>query len=327
MKRRAFIAGLGGAAAWPLVARAQGERARRIVIISGLAENDPREQGQLAVFRDGLRKLGWLNGQNIQIETLWRAASIERATAFVAGLVQNPPDIVVAGTLQAFLAMRREAGAIPMVFINLPDPVVMGFVANLGKPEGNFTGFTAYEFVTAAKWVQTLKELAPHVSRVAMILANSTQPVGENFYRAMEGAATSLGVETTAIRIDSAADVQAGVDAFARQPNGGLVMAADAGTSQRALVIDLAARYRLPAIYPNRGSVDEGGLAFYGIDFQDQYRGAATYVDRILRGAKPADLPIQAPTKFELVINLKTANALGLEISPQLLARADEVIE
>ena len=256
MKRRTFIAGLGGAAAWPLVARAQGERARRIVIISGLAENDPREQGQLAVFRDGLRKLGWLNGQNIQIETLWRAASIERATAFVAGLVQNPPDVVVAGTLQAFLAMRREAGAIPMVFTNLPDPVVMGFVANLAKPEGNFTGFTAYEFVTAAKWVQTLKELAPHVSRVAMILANSTQPVGENFYRAMEGAATSLGVETTAIRIDSAADVQAGVDAFARQPNGGLVMAADAGLSQRALVIDLAARYRLPAIYPTRWAVD-----------------------------------------------------------------------
>ena len=174
MKRRAFIAALGGAAAWPLVARAQGERARRIVILSGLAENDPREQGQLAVFRDGLRKLGWLNGQNIQIETLWRAASIERATAFVAGLVQNPPDIVVAGTLQAFLAMRREAGAIPMVFINLPDPVVMGFVANLGKPEGNFTGFTAYEFVTAAKWVQTSQGIGPARSRIVMILANSS---------------------------------------------------------------------------------------------------------------------------------------------------------
>jgi putative tryptophan/tyrosine transport system substrate-binding protein len=212
-----------------------------------------------------------------------------------------------------------------MVFVNLPDPVVMGFVANLGKPEGNFTGFTAYEFITAAKWVQTLRELAPHVSRVAMVFANSTQPVGENFYRAMQSAAGSLGVESTAIPIDSAADVQAGIAAFARQPNGGLVMAADAGLGQRALVIDLAARHQLPAIYPTRWAVDEGGLAFYGIDFQDQYRGAATYVDRILRGAKPADLPIQAPTKFELVINLKTAKALGLEVPPALLVRAEHL--
>jgi len=214
-----------------------------------------------------------------------------------------------------------------MVFTNLPDPVVMGLVANLAKPDGNFTGFTAYEFVTAAKWLEVLKELAPQVTQVAMILNNASQPVGENFYRAMQGAAGRFGVETTAIRIDGAADVQAGIDAFALQPNGGLVMAADSSFRYRALIIDLAARHQLPAVYPFRNIVREGGLAFYGIDFNDLYRGAATYVDRILRGAKPADLPIQAPTKFELLINRRVAKALGLTVPLSLIGRADEVIE
>ena len=214
-----------------------------------------------------------------------------------------------------------------MVFINLPDPVGMGFVSNLAKPDGNFTGFTAYEFVTAGKWLEVLKELAPHVTRVAMIIANSSRPVGEGFYRAVQNAAGSLGVETTLIRSDGPADVQAGIEAFAVKPNGGLIMAADAGRGNRGAVVEMAARHQLPAVYPFREIVHEGGLAFYGIDFNDLYRGAPTYVDRILRGAKPADLPIQAPTKFGLEINLKVAKALGLTIPSSMIMRADEVIE
>jgi putative tryptophan/tyrosine transport system substrate-binding protein len=317
VKRREFIAALGGAAAWPAVARAQqGERKKRIVVLSAFADSDTDGQAQLQVFRDGLSELGWIEDRNVHIETLWRAGSSERASAFVSGLVQNPPDIVIAGTLQVFLAMRRDASTIPMVFTNLPDPVAMGFVKNLAKPDGSFTGFTAYEFSTAGKWLEVLKELAPRVSRVAMTLANASQPVGENFYRAMQGAGRSLGVETTAIRVNSVSDVEVGISAFAGQANGGLVMAADAGLGQRALVIELAARYRFPAIYPLRQIIEEGGLAFYGIDFRDLYRGVAIYVDRILRGARPAALPIQAPTKFQLVINMQVAKALGLDIPP-----------
>jgi putative tryptophan/tyrosine transport system substrate-binding protein len=328
VKRREFIAGLSGAAVWPIMAtRAEQDRVRRVVSLSALAEDDTGGQTQLAVLRDGLSKLGWVDGRNVRIEALWRAASIERANAFVAGLVQNPPDVVVAGTLQVFLAMRRDASAIPMVFTNLPDPIVMGLVTNLAKPDGNFTGFTAYEFSTAGKWIEVLRELAPRVSRVAMVMANATQPVGEYFYRAMQAAAGSLGTETVAIRASTASDIRDGIEAFARQPNGGLVMAADGGLGQHGLVIDLAARYQLPAIYPVRQIVDEGGLAFYGIDFLDLYRNATIYVDRILRGARPSELPIQAPTHFQLVINMKVAKTLGLDIPPSLLVSADEVIE
>jgi putative ABC transport system substrate-binding protein len=212
--------------------------------------------------------------------------------------------------------------------VNLPDPVGMGIVSNLANPEGNFTGFTAYEFAMAGKWLEVLKELAPPVTRVAMTFGNAARQVGEGFYRSLQTAAAPLGIETTAIRFDTAADVQSGIDAFALKPNGGVVMAAEAGSIQnRALIIELAARHRLPAVYPFRNVIDEGGLAFYGIDFIELFRGAATYVDRILRGAKPSDLPIQAPTKFNLALNLRTAKALGLEIPLLLHARADEVIE
>ena len=292
------------------------------------AESDQQQQATVSVFRDGLRKLGWIDGQNVRIEVMWGAAPPERARAYVAELITSRPEVVVCGTLQAFIAMRQDGNSIPMVFFNLPDPVVMGIVSNLAKPEGNFTGFTAYEFAIAGKWLEVLKELAPHVLRVAMILGNSTQPVGENFYRRLQAAAGSFGVETTAIRIDTAADVKAGIDAFTLKPNGGLVLAADAGGfANRALVVELAAHHHLPAIYPMRNAIEDGGLAFYGIDFLDMPRGAATYVDRILKGEKPADLPVQAPTKYELVINLKTANALGLTVPQTLLARANEVIE
>jgi len=329
MRRREFISLFGGmAAAWPLAARAQQQdRVRRVVNLEAGPESDPIGREQNAILRDELRKLGWIEGRNFKFEVLWQAAKAEQAKAYVAGILTNPPDVVVASTLQVFFAMRRDASAIPMVFTNLPDPVGMGFVTNLAKPDGNFTGFTAYEFVTAAKWLEVLKELAPHVTRVAMIIANSSRPVGEGFYRAIQKAAESLGVETTLIRSDGPADVQAGIDAFAVKPNGGLLMAADAGRINRGTVIEQANRHQLPAVYPYRGIVDEGGLAFYGIDFNEQYRGAATYVDRILRGAKPADLPIQAPTKFELEINLKVAKALGLTISSSMIMRADKVVE
>ena len=312
VRRRELIRLAGAMSAWPLTARAQQTGVGRVVLLSALAHDDPREQAQLDVFRHGLRDLGWIEGQNLRIETLWNAASPDHAKTYVAEIAGNPPDVVVAGTLQVFLAMRRSARAIPMVFVNLPDPVVMGFVENLAKPDGNFTGFTAYEFVTAAKWLEVLKELAPNVSRVAMILAKWTQPVGDDFYRAMQTAAGSLKVETAAIRIGEAADLRAGIDAFALQLNGGLILAADAGLGYRALVIDLAARHKLPALYPIPQAVREGRFAFYGIDFLDLYRGAASYVDRVMRGTKPADLPIQAPTKFQLAINLKTARELRL---------------
>ena len=327
MKRREFIAMVGAAVAtWPVTAHAEQGR-RRVVLISALPEKDAREQDQLNAFRDDLRKLGWIDGQNVVFETYWSAAGAERAKAVVAEIARTPPDVVVAGTLQAFFAMRSDASNVPMVFINLPDPVRMGFVKSLAKPEGNFTGFTAYEFVTAGKWLEVLKELAPHITRVAMIVGNATQPVGDNFYSAMQASAASLGVEATEIRAGGPADVETGIKELASGSNAGLVMAADAGLAFRSLVIDLAARYKLPAIYPARQIVDEGGLAFYGINFTDLYHGAAIYVDRILRGAKPAELPIQAPTKFQLVINRKVAKALDLPIPMSLLGRADELVE
>jgi putative tryptophan/tyrosine transport system substrate-binding protein len=328
VRRREFIAALGSAAAWPVGARAQNDRVRRVVVVMAGSESDPQQQLSVTVFRDGLRKLGWIDRQNIRLEILWRGASAEAAKAYVAEIAAHAPDVAVMTTLQGFLAMRRDASLIPMVFVNLPDPVVMGLVSTLANTSENFTGFTAYEFATAGKWLQVLKELAPHVTRVAMTFGNATKPVGENFYRALQTAAGSLGVETTAIRIDSPADVQSGIDAFAVKPNGGLVMAAEvASVVNRALIVELAARHSLPAVYPFREIINEGGLAFYGINFLDLYRGAATYADRILRGTKPADLPIQAPTKFDLAINLKAAKALGLDVPPSLLARADEVIE
>jgi putative tryptophan/tyrosine transport system substrate-binding protein len=327
MNRRAFLATLGTGAMWPIAVRAQQRPVKRVVVLSALSENDPDEQAQFAVFRDGLTYLGWVAGQDIHFERVHNADTAERTTLLVARIVQNPPDVVVANASHVFREMQTQAGAIPVVFTNLPDPVGMGLVVNLSKPGGNFTGFTTYEFAIAGKWLQLLRELAPRVSRVAMILANSPQPTGETFYRAMQVAARPIEVETTAIRVESGADVRAGIDTFAIEPNGGLLIAPDAAIDQCGMVIDLAARHQIPAIYPVRQAVHRGGLAFYGVDLHDQYWGAAAYVDRILRGAKPGDLPIRAPTNFELVVNGKAAKALGLTIPLSLRARADEVIE
>jgi putative ABC transport system substrate-binding protein len=229
MRRRDFITLVGGAATTlPLAARAQQQdRVRRVVSIEAAGESDPTGREQIATLRDGLRKLGWIEGRNLEFKVLWQASKAEQAKAFVAQLSANPPDVVVASTLQAFFAMRRDASAIPTVFTNLPDPVGMGFVSNLAKPDGNFTGFTAYEFVTAGKWLEVLKELAPRVTRAAMIIAKVTRPAGEGFYRAMQATAGPLGIETTLIPVDSPTDMQAGVEAFATKPNSGLIMAAD----------------------------------------------------------------------------------------------------
>jgi putative tryptophan/tyrosine transport system substrate-binding protein len=307
MKRREFIAGVGSAAAWPLIARGQ-DRIRRVVVVMIGREDDAGEQQRVVLLRDGLRKLGWNEGQNIQLEFLWRGVSSEAAMRYVGEIAAKPPDVVVTTGLNGFLAMRRDASSIPLVFVNLPDPVIMGVVPSLTNPGGNFTGFTAYEFSIAGKWLQILKELAPHITRVAMTFGTAASAVGENFYRSLQAAARSSGVETTAIRINSSVDIQYGIDAFAAQPNGGLIN-------------------RIPAVYPDRDFVENGGLAFYGLDFLNLYRGAAIYVDRILRGTKASDLPVQAPTKFELVINRRAANTIGLEIPTGLLVRADEVIE
>jgi putative tryptophan/tyrosine transport system substrate-binding protein len=279
------------------------------------------------LFRDTLRQLGWSEDQNIRIEIVWAGFGADLAKPFMAEIATRPPDVVVTTGIYTFLAMRQDAPSVPLVFVNLPDPVVMGLVPALTNSGGSFTGFTAYEFSISGKWLQVLKELAPHVTRVAMTFRNGN-PVGENFYRSLQAAAGSLDVETTPIRIDDPADIRAGIDAFAVEPDAGLIAAAEAGSIvNRAVIIESIARHRLPAVYPIRDFVEDGRLAFYGMNFLNLSRGAATYVDRILRGTGPGDLPIQTPTKFDLVINLKTARALGLDIPPSLLARADEVIE
>jgi putative tryptophan/tyrosine transport system substrate-binding protein len=330
MRRRDFIAGLGSATAWPLTASGQQtNKLKRVVVAMTGPENDPSEQRSLKLFRDGLQKLGWSEGQNILIEVIWKGVNPATAKLYVSDISANPPNAVVTTNLPGFLAMREGASSVPLVFVNLPDPVLMGLVSTLTNSGGNFTGFTAYEFSIAGKWLQVLKEVAPETTRVAMTFGNLTSVVGERFYRSLEAAAGPLGIETTAIRINAIADIQSGIDAFVHKPNGGLLAAAEVGSIvNRSTIIELASRYRIPAVYPHRRFVDEGGLAFYGLDFPTSlYRGAASYVDRILRGTKPSDLPIQAPTQFQLVINRRAAKTIGLEIPSTLLARADEVIE
>ena len=327
IRRRELLAALGGAAAWPLVARAQQDRIRTIGVLMTGAGTSPDMQMRLGVLRDGLQKLGWSEGRNLRLEVRWQASSVDGANAAVAELVKLAPDVILTGTLNGFTALRRETSTLPIVFFNLPDPVALGLVPTLASSGSNITGFTAYEFSTAGKWFAILNELNPRLKNAAFILATS-DPVGEGFFRSFAAAATASSVEPIPIRVADVADLEPAITQFAAKPDGGLACAAIAITlRERATIISLAARHRLPAIYPFRESALDGGLVFYGIDFLDLYRGAASYAGRILRGAKPADLPIQAPTSFDLLINLKTAKALGLDIPPTLLARADEVIE
>jgi putative ABC transport system substrate-binding protein len=331
MKRREVIALLGGAvmpALWPLAARAQPAIKRIGVLIPAVA-NDSESQERIGALQKGLQDLGWTEGKDYRFEFRWPGPGAERIRAHAIELVGLAPDLIVTGSVVAAQVMLQESRSIPIVFANISDPVGVGLIPSLAYPGRNITGFTAFEYTTAGKWLETLMEIAPHIMRVAVVFgATEIGPHGENFFRAIQAAAPSFNVNVTAIRVRNSADIEPAVDQFAATPNGGLIGAAEPGAIRnRDLIIGLAARHHLPAVYPFRFFVEEGGLASYGIDLNDQYRRAASYVDRILKGANPADLPVQAPDKFELIINLKTAKALGIDIPESFLLRADEVIE
>jgi putative tryptophan/tyrosine transport system substrate-binding protein len=329
MRRREFIAFLGGAAvAWPITARAQQpERVRRIGVLQASNGNDPEWQRRTAVFVQDLQKLGWREGANLVIDYRWAGDNSERIRLYAAELVGLKPDVIWTSGGLTLLSLKRATRTIPIVFTTVYDPVGSGYVASLAQPGGNITGFTLGEFSMGGKMLEILKEAAPQVSRVAVIL-NLEQPAQVAMWRAIEAMAASFGVRLTATDVQDSAEIESAIEAFAREPNGGLIVLPGPITiNHRELIIALAARHRLPAIYGYRFFVTSGGLVSYGADPYDQSRQSAVYVDRILKGAKPEDLPVQQPTKFDLVINVKTAKALGLTISPTLLARADEVIE
>jgi putative ABC transport system substrate-binding protein len=328
VKRRDFITLLGGAvAAWPLAARAQqGERMRRIGVLWYLGADDAEGQARLAALAQALKQLGWSEGGNLRIETRWATADdIRRHAAELAALA---PDVLVAATGTATVAALQQATrTVPIVFVTVVDPVGAGFVTSLAHPGGNATGFTVYEYSMSGKWLELLKEIAPRVTRAA-VLRDPAVASGIGQFGAVQIVAPSLGVEVSPVDVRDAGEIERAVTAFARESDGGLIVTGSAAAIvHRELIARLAARNRLPAVYPGRYSVTAGGLISYGPDLIDQFRRAAGYVDRILKGEKPAALPVQAPTKYELVINLKTAKALGLEVPPSLLVRADEVIE
>jgi putative tryptophan/tyrosine transport system substrate-binding protein len=328
MKRREFITLLGGAAAWPLAARAQqGERVRRIGVLLNFAADDPLGQARNGVFLQGLQQAGWTIGRNVQIETRWAAADADRLRTYAAELVALAPDVIL-GTGNAGVApLLHATRTVPIVFVIVPDPVGAGFVDSLAQPGGNATGFTSFEYGLSAKWLELLKEVAPSVTR-AGVLRDPALASGPAQFAAIQSMAPSLGVEVSPVNVRELAEIERAIAAFARSANSGLIVTGSALVAfHRHRIALAAARHKLPAVYPERSYVHDGGLISYGPDFLDQYRRAAGYVDRILKGDKPADLPVQAPTKYELIINLKTAKALDLDMPASVLARADEVIE
>jgi putative ABC transport system substrate-binding protein len=326
IERREFLATLGGAAAWPLAARAQQpERARRIGVLMNLAADDPQALSRITAFVQGLQQLGWTEGRNMRIDTRWGAGDAARFHRYAEELLALAPDVILASGTPAIQALQQATRTVPIVFAVVGDPVGMGLVASLARPGGNITGFTPMEFGFGAKWLELLKEIAPRVTRVA-VLRDLT--IGPAQLSAIQAVAPSFGVELSAVGVREASEIERAVAAFARSSNAGMIVTASTSAAvQRDLIVTLAARHRLPAVYPFRYLVTSGGLISYGANTIDIYRHAAGYVDRILKGEKPGDLPVQAPTKYELVINLKTAKALGLEVPATLLARADEVIE
>ena len=327
MTRRAFITLLGGAAAaWPLAAGAQ-ERMRRIAVLMNLASDDSEGQDRVAAFMQGLQESGWVVGRNVRVDYRWASGDTNLFRRYAAELVALTPDVILSASGSALPFLLEATRSIPIVFAQTADPVGSGFVASLAKPGGNATGFTQIDFGMTGKWLELLKQIAPNITRAAVI-RDARDPAGLGQWGAIHAVAPSLGVEVSPVNAHDANEMQRAVTAFARSPNGGLVVTASAPTAvHRETITMLAARHRLPAVYPFRYHSTVGGLISYGPDPIDQYRRAAGYVDRILKGEKPSDLPVQAPTKYELVINLKTAKALGLEVPPTLLARADEVIE
>jgi putative ABC transport system substrate-binding protein len=326
--RRAFIMLLGGAAAWPLAAGAQqGDRVARIAAWIGGAANDQEAQARAATFRDSLRELGWVEGRNLRIEYRWAINSPEQNRVDAAALVALNPEVIMSTGAPALAALHGQTRTIPIVFVFVTDPVRDGFVASFANPGGNITGFTIFEHSFAGKWLEMLKDAAPSMTRVA-VMQNPDHPAWTTYLRAIDTVAPTLGVEVTPAPVNNAADIEHALDAFARRQNGGLlVLPSSIGVSHRDLIARVAARHRLPSIYSERSFPTAGGLMSYGVVRNVPYRQAANYVDRILKGAKPSELPVQASAKFELVLNLKTAKTLGLDISPSLLARADEVIE
>jgi putative ABC transport system substrate-binding protein len=328
VKRRQFITLLGGAAAWPLVARAQqGERMRRVGVLMGITESDPEGQARVAAFQEALQKLGWTDGRNIRIDRRWGGGDADRLRAGAAELVGMKPDAIAAGGASALAALLKTTRIVPIVFVGVTDPVGAGFVESMAHPGGNATGFTQFEYGISGKWLELLKQIAPRVTRAAVI-RDSDAAAGIGQLAAIQSVAPSVGVELSPVGVRDAGEIERAITAFARGSGGGLIVVSGATTARhRDLIITLAARHRFPAVYPFRYYATSGGLISYGPDTIDPYRRAAGYADRILRAANPADLPVQAPTKYETVLNLKTAKTLGLTVPDSVLARADEVIE
>jgi putative ABC transport system substrate-binding protein len=331
VKRREFMMLLGGAAAWPLAARAQ-QRAhiRRLGVLSGYSESDPDARARLAGFQQGIKELGWIEGRTLHTEYRWSRGDSDRARTLARELVELQPDVILCETTSVVAALKQATRTVPIVFTNLSNPVGSGFVANLARPGANITGFTNFESSMGGKWLELLKEIAPDISRVAIMFNPIVSPhIAGGYYRdAIETAAKSLAVDQVTAPVLDAEDIERAIDALAREPHAALIVLPDTFTLvQRDLIIGLAAKQRLPAVYSFRLFAAAGGLLSYGINPTDQYPRAASYVDRILRGEKPADLPVQAPTTFELVVNLQTAKALGLVIPESFLLRANEVIE
>jgi putative ABC transport system substrate-binding protein len=329
MRRREFVILLGGsaAAAWPLAAHAQQSNRLRVVgVLLAMAPDDPEAQLRVKAFEAGLRELGWTEGRNLRLEYRWAAGDAALLRKQATELVGLAPDLILATSTPVLAALRQE-NPLPIVFVQVTDPIGSGFVPNLARPGGSLTGFTSFEFTIGSKWLEALKHVAPAVTRVALIFNPDTAPFAHMFWQPVEDAAPSFDVEPMQAPVRDVGEIERTVAAFARQ-NGGLMVLPDVSTTNhRDLIIALAARHRLPAVYPYRYFATSGGLMSYGSDLADVYRRAASYVDRILKGAIPGDLPVQAPAKFEFVINLKTANALGLTVPPLWLGRADEVIE
>jgi len=331
MKRRDFITLLGGAAAgWPLAARAQqGERVRRIGVFMNLAVDDPEGQARVTAFAQALQQLGWIEGRNMRIDYRWARAGrdVDLFHKYASELVALAPDVILASGFPSMAALQPITRSVPVVFVLVADPVGAGFVESLARPGGNITGFALYEFSISAKWLELLKRIAPHVTR-AGIIRDPTLTAGTAMFGAIQAVAPSLGVDVRPIDVRDASEIERAVTAFARSSNGGLILIPSPfAPLHRNLIIALAARHNLPTVYYERYFVSAGGLVSYGADFIDEHRRAAGYINRVLKGEKPADLPVQAPTKYKTVINLKTAKALGLEVPATLLAAADEVIE
>jgi putative tryptophan/tyrosine transport system substrate-binding protein len=330
MLRRDFIKAISvWAATWPFGVRAQqSERMRRIGVLMAFSENDPEARSWAVGFREELGKLGWTEGRNVQIDTQWATADVELLQRSAKQLVALQPDLILTGSTPATAAMRQQTNTIPIIFAMVGDPVGSGFVASLSRPGGNLTGFTPIENSLGGKWVELLKEIAPRVARVAMVFAPAMAPFASYYLNPFKAAAASFGMEAIVSPVDDMPALERVVGTSARQPNSGLIVMPDAFTiGHHADITSLVARYRVPAVYPFRIFAEVGGLVSYGSSALDEFRRAASYADRILKGAKPSELPVQTPINFDLVINLKTAKALGLDVPSSIRLRADEVIE